>query len=151
MAGRVDKSFWIAAPRDEVFELYCDGTRAVAWLGMALVLEPFEGGAYRLDMGTAGTVTGEVLEFERPRFVHHTVSDGAGARGSHIRMAFEEEGGGTRLTLSHSGFDDDAGASLAARTWDHHLARLAVTATGGAPGEDPLAQGLFSSGNGQSA
>lgn len=142
MAKTVEKSFWIAATPEALFHLYTNGEAAKAWLGLELTIEPFEGGRYVLDMNLGGISEGQVLELERPARIHHTVSDTGEGRGGHIRLTLEEEGGGTRLTLLHSGFADGAGAAYASRTWDHHLARLAIAATGGYPGPDPLLKDL---------
>jgi uncharacterized protein YndB with AHSA1/START domain len=134
MAGVIEKSLWIAAPPDAVFDAYCDPARAVRWLGFSLEFEPREGGRYAVNMELMGLVEGQVLEFDRPSFLHHTCGDVGETRGSHVRITFTEEAGGTRILLSHTGVRQEG----ADRIWDHHLARLAVVAAGGEPGFDPL-------------
>ena len=138
MSACVEKSIWIAASPEAVFDLYVDGAQAKAWLGLDMTLEPFEGGRYSLDMELGGIVEGQVLAIDRPNHIHHTVSDMDDASGSEIKLQFAEEGGGTRVRLRHWELATEESAVYAGRTWDHHLARLAVVATGGAPGPDPM-------------
>jgi uncharacterized protein YndB with AHSA1/START domain len=138
----VEKSFWIAAAPEGVFDLYANEDAAKSWLGLVLTFERSEGGRYCLDLDLGGIQEGEVVTLQRPSCIEHTVAAPGAESGSRIHLAFEAEGGGTRVTLVHSGLSDPCAAALASRTWDHHLARLAVAATGGNPGPDPLLRDL---------
>lgn len=128
----IEKSIWIAASPEAVFDAYCSPASALRWLGARLTIEPRVGGPYVVDMGTMGVIDGTILEFERPQLLHHSSGDVGEMRGSLVQLTFAEEAGGTRLMLRHDGVAEEG----AERIWDHHLARLGIVAGGGMPGSD---------------
>jgi len=128
----IEKSIWIAASPEAVFDAYCSPDSALRWLGARLTIEPRVGGPYAVDMGTMGVVDGTIREIERPHVLHHTSGDVGETSGSLVQLTFAEEAGGTRLMLCHDGVAEGG----AERIWDHHLARLAIVAGGGMPGPD---------------
>lgn len=128
----IEKSIWIAASPEAVFDAYCSPDSALRWLGAQLTIAPRLGGPYVVDMGTMGVVDGTIRKIERPHVLHHTSGDVGEAPGSLVQLSLAEEAGGTRLMLRHDGVAEEG----AERIWDHHLARLAIVAGGGMPGPD---------------
>ncbi|NNE81126.1 MAG: SRPBCC domain-containing protein [Silicimonas sp.] len=134
--AELEKSLWIDAPPRLVFTYFTQSEKMSQWAGIEAVLDPVPGGIYRLDMGKAGVITGRFDAVSDTRIVQIIDAPGGGT-GSRIEITLAGEVGGCRVTIRHSGlplpFD-----RLAARGWDHHLARLSVVATGGTVPPDPL-------------
>lgn len=135
------KSIWIDAPPHVVFEYFTDPEKMARWCGRRAELDPVPGGIYRLDMGKWGVVEGEFVRVEPPGFVSHTVPSGGGpdAPASLIEVSISPDADGSRVEIRQTELDSPMD-KIARRGWDHHLARLAVAATGGAPGPDPLCE-----------
>jgi len=133
------KSIWIDAPPEVVFEYFTDPQKMARWCGQGVDLDPVPGGLYRLDMGKWGVVEGEFLRVDPPRFVSHTVPSGGGddAPPSLIEVSILPDAGGSRVEIRQTELEPPMD-SVAQRGWEHHLARLAVAATGGSPGTDLL-------------
>ncbi|RVT87082.1 transcriptional regulator [Rhodobacteraceae bacterium CCMM004] len=133
--AEVRRSLWIDAPPEVVHRQFTDPARIAAWAGCGADLDPRPGGIYRLDMGRAGVFAGRFVTVTPGLIVQEVGVPGQAP--SRIEIVLAAEAGGTRLTLTHSGLPDGVGA-MAGRGWDHHLARLAVAAAGGAPAGDSL-------------
>jgi uncharacterized protein YndB with AHSA1/START domain len=97
----IKKEVLIAAPIDVVFETLLESP--VMTNGMTLKLEPWPGGRWYRDLGdNSGHLWGHVqvikppklLEISGPMFMSYPVA-------SHVQYRLTEEGGGTRLTLTH--------------------------------------------------
>ncbi len=130
----LDKSIWIDAPPDIVFEYFTDPKKMVRWCDRTAGVEPNPQGLYRVDMGGAGVIEGRFLKIEAPSLVLFEARAGA-APPSLIEVRITPESDGSRVDVTQSGLDlsiDEA----AGRGWDFHLARLSVAASGGSPGED---------------
>lgn len=103
----------IPASPERVFRAWTDPIRAKRWLanGGDLVLQPQEGGLFFLDM-VYGDHTyphyGRYLQVESNRLLEFTwVSQGTLGKESIVRVDFEPEGAGTKVTLTHRGLPDE--------------------------------------------
>lgn len=135
MTDELSRSIWIDAPPEIVFPYFVEAEKLARWTGEGAEVDPVPGGVYRLDMGNAGVITAQIVAIEPPRFLsYQVVSHGAK---NLVEIDIVAEAGGSRVRVSHAGLVDPF-ATVAARGWDHHLARLSVIATGGAPGPDTL-------------
>lgn len=103
----------IAASPERVFRAWTDPARAKAWLsnGGDLVLQPEKGGLYFLDMVYGGHTYphyGRYLQVEPNRLLEFTwVSQTTLGKESIVRVDFEPEGSGTKITLTHRGLPDE--------------------------------------------
>lgn len=135
------KSIWIDAAPEIVFDYLTEGERMALWSGVAAELDARPGGQFRLDMGKGGILRGRFLEVRRPDLIVYEV--GAEDHGpemmSRVEITLSPEVDGTRVDVVHDALPPPF-KPVASRGWDHHLARLSVVATGGAPGIDSLCQ-----------
>ena len=133
------KSIWIDAPPEIVFEYFIDPDKMSRWCGSSADLDPVPAGIYRLDMGQWGVVEGKFVRVEPPNFISHTVPTGrdSDSTESLIEVSITPDAGGSRVQIRQTNLDPPMD-KVARRGWEHHLARLSVAATGGAPGPDPL-------------
>ena len=133
------KSIWIDAAPDIVFGYLTEGGRMAQWSGVAAELDARPGGVFRLDMGAAGIMVGRFLEVRRPERIVYEVGaeDHDPDRMSRVEITLLPEVDGTRVEVVHDALPPPF-QPVASRGWDHHLARLSVVASGGAPGPDTL-------------
>jgi uncharacterized protein YndB with AHSA1/START domain len=116
----VTAEIFIAAPRERVFMAVTDPVQAKNWWG--------DGGKYRfhefhmdvrvggkwscagnsVTMGGPTTVHGEFLEVDPPRSLAYTWTSSWMPVSTVVRWELEEQGSGTILKLTHSGFAGDA-------------------------------------------
>jgi len=131
-----------AAPRDRVFDAFTNTDVLKRWWAAGETWEtPLaevdarEGGAYRLSMktdeGEVHTVFGTFSEVRRPERLAYTWSweDGpgpamAGSQNSLVEIEFFEDGDGTLVTLTHSGFATPEIRDMHAHGWQGVLANL---------------------------
>ena len=90
-------------------------------------VRPIVGHHFDLDMGEWGKQKCEVLQVERERLLRYTFS--VGDLDTIITWRMEPAGSGTRLELTHEGFDVDSPMGRQAfegmkAGWPHVLARL---------------------------
>jgi uncharacterized protein YndB with AHSA1/START domain len=137
--AELNKSIWIDAPPEVVFEYFTNPQKMELWCGKSAQLDPVPGGIYRVDMGSWGIVEGEFVRVEAPNFVSHTVPSGSGEESPPglIEITITPDAGGSRVEIRQTGLQKPIDL-IAARGWDHHLARLSVAATGGAAGADSM-------------
>ena len=97
----------IARPREDVFDFFVDFTEAPRWRSYVKSMEPVDGGPVqpgsrirvKLDlMGEETTYDLNVVAFERPSLWRHR-TDEVDFLG-YVEYRFDEERGGTRVTLS---------------------------------------------------
>lgn len=100
----------IRAPRELVFDAFTDPDHIASWWGprgfttTILEIDVRVGGCWRFIMhgpdGTDYPNRIDYLEIDRPRLIYYKHgSDGADDQSFHSRITFEEEDGGTRLTM----------------------------------------------------
>lgn len=131
------KSIWIDAPPEAVFEYFTSAEKMMLWCGRRAELDPVPGGLYRVDMGEWGMVEGRFVRVEPPSFISHTVPAGDGGEEGLIEITLSADAGGTKVEVRQTGVDE-LFHPIAARGWEHHLARLSVVATGGSAPADPM-------------
>lgn len=132
----LEKSIYIDAPPEVVFAFFTDAEKMALWCGeeAELVAEP--GGLFRLRFAGGVVSEGRYVILDPPRRLVFTVGmtgSAVAAGGSTVEVLLAPEGGGTRLTLRHDGFDPSQAVS---EGWEHHLGRLQRAATGEALGPD---------------
>jgi uncharacterized protein YndB with AHSA1/START domain len=131
-----------AAPRERVFEAWTNPEVLKRWWAAAPTWEtPLaevdarEGGGYRLSMrtdtGDVHTVRGEYREVSPPERLAYTWSweEGpdaamAGSESSLVVVEFLEDGDGTLVRLTHSGFSSDEIREMHTQGWQAVLANL---------------------------
>ena len=135
------KTLWLDASPEIVFQYFTDADKMALWCGRSAEVEPEPGGVYRLDLGEAGRMNGRFLRVEAPSFVSFEVfpPSGVDTPPSVIEVSITPEAGGSRVDVRQTGLESPFD-TIAGHGWDNHLARLAVVATGGAPGPDPLCE-----------
>jgi uncharacterized protein YndB with AHSA1/START domain len=131
-----------AAPREQVFEAWTNPEVLKRWWAAAPTWEtPLaevdarEGGSYRLSMrtdeGDVHTVRGEFTEVSPPERIAYTWSweEGpepamAGSESSLVVVEFAEDGDGTLVKLTHTGFANEQIRELHVQGWEAVLANL---------------------------
>ena len=128
-------SIFIEADPQRVFRYFTDPESLVRWIGDAADVDPRPGGQFRLRLGDR-TVHGRYVEVEPPRRL--VISWGRhGSRrlppgASVLEVELTAEGGGTRVTIVHSGLPASE-RPRHALGWQHYLPRLKVAGEGGEP------------------
>jgi hypothetical protein len=98
---------WIARPREEVFDFFVDFSKASRWRqyveSMGLVDDRPVGVGSRLEivlelMGERQTIDMQVTAFDRPSLWRHRTNETDFF--GHVEYRFDEEGSGTRVTLT---------------------------------------------------
>ncbi len=106
---------------DEVWAAITDAGMLARWL-MENDFEPQVGRPFTLRHGGApgiGAIACVVLELDPPRRMVWSWSKGdePDQRPSRVTFELHEDGGGTRLTLKHTGNAGDAAGQLATQRW----------------------------------
>ena len=130
------------APRDDVFDAWTNPevlrrwwAAAPTWATPLAEVDAREGGGYRLSMrtdtGEVHTVGGEFTEVRAPERLAYTWAweEGpeaamAGSESTLVIVDFHEDGDGTLVTLTHSGFADEETRGMHAQGWEAVLANL---------------------------
>ena len=100
---RIDHVF--DAPRDAVFSAWIDPDQIARWWAPGDVRAEV-GHTFSLDMGPWGRQSCRVLEVQEGRLLRY--SFGEGVLDSTVTWRLAPEGSGTRLFLTHDGFDLDS-------------------------------------------
>jgi uncharacterized protein YndB with AHSA1/START domain len=136
---RVQRRF--AAPRERVFDAWTNDDVLREWWSAMPTMSPGaievdlrEGGRYRMEMrtdeGEIHTVVGEYREVRRPERVAYTWTwesneDAmSGSAGTLVEVDFAEDGDGTLVTLTHSGFGGPEIAGMHEHGWNGTLESL---------------------------
>jgi uncharacterized protein YndB with AHSA1/START domain len=131
-----------AAPREDVFDAWINPTVLRRWWAAqptwetpVAEVDPTEGGRYRLSMrtdtGDVHTVGGAFTEVRPPERISYTWAweegpEGvmAGSAETLVVVDFLEDGDGTLVRLTHSGFAIDEIRDMHVQGWDAVLANL---------------------------
>jgi len=135
-AFAVEQSVQIAAPRERVFALLSDRAELARWMHVT-AFEPRVGGRFEMTAGE-WVAYGEITEIDPPRTVAYTWdwrNQPLGVR-TEVRFDLEEDGQGTLLRLTHTGFADAEQQTSHTQGWGNYLGRLHIVAEGGDPGPD---------------
>lgn len=130
------------ASREDVFDAWVNADVLKRWWAAAPTWQtPFaevdarEGGSYRLSMqtdtGEVHTVHGAFTEVRAPERLSYTWAweEGpdaamAGTEHTHVVVEFLEDGDGTLVKLTHSGFPNEEIQGMHAQGWEAVLANL---------------------------
>ena len=131
----------IDAPPEDVFPFLIDAERYAAWQGTRAELDPRPGGIFKVWVDERWTASGSYVVVDPPTRVVFTwgwegnelLPPGA----STVEILLESDGGGTSLTLRHSGLPDEGAAASHEEGWRYFIPRLAVAVPGGDPGPIP--------------
>jgi uncharacterized protein YndB with AHSA1/START domain len=132
IAGRIEQEIYIGAPPEVVFLFFTDAAKHPRWMGRNAVLDPRQGGVYRVEVTDTHTVVGEYLLVEPPSKVvfswgfagNEAVPPGS----STVAITLIPDRDGTLLHLTHAGLPHPALADHD-RGWTGYLAQLAAAAT----------------------
>ena len=134
----------LAAPPDEVFQMFIDPTRLIRWIGITAELEPRPGGQFRFEIQPGQFCVGQYVKLDPPRSLELTwgwteaffdLPPGA----SRVRVELTPSVGGTRLRLIHDHLPGEI-RLLHDEGWTAFLARLAAAMAGRAPGDYPTGE-----------
>jgi uncharacterized protein YndB with AHSA1/START domain len=138
----LELSHRFAAPRDQVFQAWTDPevlkrwwAAAPTWSTPLAEVDAREGGSYRLSMrtdeGEIHTVGGQYKEISPPERLVYTWrwEEGpgpvmAGSEDTLVAIDFLEDGDGTLVKLTHTGFASDEIKGMHAHGWEAVLANL---------------------------
>lgn len=129
----------IAVAQEQVFDYFVRPELLVRWMGDYARLEASDGGVFSVDIN--GTmIRGHFLRVERPNLIEIAWGEAGNAAmppgATRLIVTLVPQGGGTRLTLEHTGLVP-AEAKKHAIGWPHFIERLVVAARGDDPGPDP--------------
>jgi uncharacterized protein YndB with AHSA1/START domain len=126
-APRIEKTFSVAVPLARAWAAFADSHERAQWEAEEYAIDPRPGGHIRWTL-PGMEATGQVEEVVPRKLLRHREGTGPHVS-SEITVTFEEEGNGTRITITHAGFGDDEwqewieGTSLG---WDLAIADLVV-------------------------
>lgn len=134
--GVVELSIVIEASPETVFSILSDPTRFSGWLDGDAEFDPTPGSPFSIRFPQFSTVIeGELVELVQDEKIAFTwgVSEGHQAAwlppgSTRLDLALTPEGGGTRVTLTHSGLPTDEEIRQHAAGWRFHLSRLQLFA-----------------------
>jgi uncharacterized protein YndB with AHSA1/START domain len=122
LAHTVERSIFLPAPPEEVWEAITDECLLSAWLAPEVELDPREGGELVCRYEDGEERRGEVeLAEEAERLSFRWWREDSGP--SRVELVLDAVAEGTRLTVTESGLAPVASPLLAA-TWSQPLARL---------------------------
>ena len=132
--GVVEVDIFLAHPPEQVWRLLSDAKLLAEWLMPTTGFAPIVGTRFQLvgspvpRTGFTGVIECEVLEVDPPTQLAISWSGIGTDVDSTVRWRLVAEGRGTRVFLTHAGFDlDDPGQALAFRImgggWRSHVAR----------------------------
>ena len=136
---RLEREVWINTKPEVVWAFLTQPEKMIRWMGVEAAAEAKPRGIYRVNITGKEIAAGQFLEATTCRHLVYTWGwEGEEAlppSKSRVEITLEEERGGTRLDVVHSGLPPDQVAGHG-EGWDHYLERLAIAATGGDPGPD---------------
>jgi len=129
----------IAATQDQVFDYFVRPELLVRWMGDFARLEAVAGGVFSVDINGV-LIRGHFVRLERPNLIEIAWGEAGNAAmppgATRLVINLSPHGGGTRVTLEHSGLAPGE-AKKHAVGWPHFAERLALAARGLDPGPDP--------------
>lgn len=128
-----------ATPAD-VYAYLTDEAKWKRWQGSDATLDPRVGGVFSVLMANGLNARGEFVELVPDRRVVFTWgwigNENLPPGSSTVEIELRADGDATILVLKHGSLPDEE-LRQQRMGWTHYLPRLAVTAAGGEPGEDP--------------
>jgi uncharacterized protein YndB with AHSA1/START domain len=134
----------VAAPPSAVFRYLTESTLWARWQGESADLDPTPGGRFSVRMSEGQVVEGEFVSVDPDRRVvvtwgwrdHPRMPPGT----STVELELVPDGSGTLVRLTHRGIPTED-VPIHRAGWDVFVPRLAVAATGGDPGPNPVGGG----------
>jgi uncharacterized protein YndB with AHSA1/START domain len=131
----------VAARPSAVFRYLTESTLWARWQGESAELDPTPGGRFLVRMAEGQVVEGQFVTIEPERRVvvtwgwqqHPRMPPGT----STVEFELTPDGDGTLVRLTHHGLPPED-VPIHRAGWDAFLPRLAVAATGGDPGPNPV-------------
>ena len=139
----VQRETYIPASRATVFAFLTDPDKILNWMGAEATTEPHTGGLYLVK-----GISGDPRRVARGSFkevvpVHRLAysfgwdaSEEVPPGSSLVEIDLLERGDGTLIRFTHSGLPNAVQCAQHDAGWRHYIARLAVAAAGGSPGDD---------------
>jgi uncharacterized protein YndB with AHSA1/START domain len=133
----------IKAPPETVFSFFTEAERWLSWMGVDAQLDPRPGGVFRMNVLGDGYASGHFVVVEPPSRISFTwgwEAEGSPVppASSTVEITLEPTPTGTEVRLAHHGLPLEM-FGVHQGGWEHFLERLAIRATGGDTGPDPLA------------
>ena len=101
----VGHQYFIGASAQRVFDALTNPKVLVTWLADRAELAPKAGGSYLLGWNGGPTHTGKIVEFEPGRSIAFAWEwPGVSLKGTVFRLSVEPKGGGSVLSVEHTGF-----------------------------------------------
>ena len=130
----------LAAPAEQVFEMFTDPQELIRWIGISAELQPRPGGCFRFEVMPGQFCEGQYIIIERPSrlvFTWGWADPGFGLPPGTSRVEVTlthsgADGRQTRLRLVHTGLAGHLGV-LHDDGWSRFLIRLAAAITGQPP------------------
>jgi uncharacterized protein YndB with AHSA1/START domain len=130
----------LAAPAEQVFDMFTDPQQLVRWIGVSADLQPRPGGRFQFEVMPGQFCEGQYVIVERPSrlvFTWGWTDPGFGLPPgtSRVEVTFTPSGSGggqTRLRLVHTGLAGDLGI-LHDDGWPRFLTRLTAAMAGRPP------------------
>jgi uncharacterized protein (TIGR03086 family) len=127
---------------DEAFALITDPERLRRWQTVSAYVDLHAGGAYRWTVTPANIAAGTFQEVEPGKRIVFgwgwEGSDVLPPDASMVTVTIEPDGNGSKVTLTHTGLDEEQEKGHA-EGWDHYFERLQKVATTGDAGQDEWA------------
>ena len=132
----------VRARPETIFAFFSDAALYRRWQGVDAELDPRPGGLYRVRMPGQAVVEGAYLVVEPPHrlvFTWGWVGNSEVPPGSTtVEVTFALDGEETLVRLVHRGLPTAPSRDEHTAGWQHYLARLVVTGSGGDAGPDPM-------------
>jgi uncharacterized protein YndB with AHSA1/START domain len=126
------KEIWIDAVPETVFPYLVEPDLLTTWIGEESWNDPRPGGVFRLKFDSENVSRGEFVEIDPPRRVVYTWGSEERASlpvgSTTVAFDLEQENGGTRVRLRHSGLPNEHEVEQHTKGWDHFLPLLAQVA-----------------------
>lgn len=138
----VEREVQVSASPETIFPFLIDPEKIVRWKGTEAMLDPRPGGIYRVNVAGKNMSRGEFVEVSPNSKVVFTWGweggDEVPPGSSTVEVSLTPDGDETIVRLSHTDLPTKESAAKHTIEWDHYMSRLAVAASGGDPGEDPM-------------
>jgi len=118
------------APAAKVFDAWVNPKSVKSWLadGEDVVVDPRVGGLFYIEMPWEKRIYphyGRYITVDAPRVLEFTwISEGTRGKESVVKIALNETGGKTHLTLTHDGLPDEEQVKNHTGGWSGFLERL---------------------------
>ncbi len=136
---RLEREVWINAKPEVVWTFFTQPEKMIRWMGVEAAAEAKPGGVYRVNITGKAIAAGAFVQATAYRHLVYTWGwEGEEALPpgkSRVEVTLQEDKGGTRLRVLHSGLPPDQVAGHG-EGWDHYLERLSIASAGGDAGPD---------------